>query len=72
MQVRRAPEEAVAPLEPLPFSVDVPKRADLFDSFVREAPLQYSSPYATSVPDVPGRPLLSVVSGHTDRLTGRP
>ena len=54
--------------EPLPFFVDFLKQADLFDPFVPEAPLEYSSPNAPRVTDVLGRLLLSVASGHPDRL----
>ena len=63
VEVRWAPEEAVTPLGQLPFFVDFLKQADLFDPFVREAPLQYSSPNAPRVRDVLGTLLLSVVSG---------
>lgn len=63
VEVRWAPEEAVTPLGQLPFLVDFLKQADLFDPFVREAPLQYRSPNAPRVRDVLGTLLLSVVSG---------
>ncbi len=55
-------------LEQLPFSVDFLKRADPFDPFVPEAPLEYSSPNAPRVTDALGRLLLSVASGHPDGL----
>ena len=63
VEVRWAPEEAVTPLGQLPFFVDSLKQADLFDPFVREAPLAYSSPNAPQVRDVLSTLLLSVVSG---------
>ncbi len=63
VEVRWAPEEAVTPLGQLPFFVDFLKQADLFDPFVREAPLEYTSPNAPRVRDVLGTLLLSVVSG---------
>lgn len=37
-------------MDQLPFSVDSLKQADLFDPFVREVLLQYSSPNAPRVP----------------------
>ena len=63
VEVRWAPEEAVTPQGQLPFFVDFLKQADLFDPFVRQAPLQYTSPNAPRVRDVLGTLLLSVVSG---------
>ena len=63
VEVRWAPEVAVTPLGQLPFFVDFLKQADLFDPFVREAPLQYTIPNAPQVRDVLGTLLLSVVSG---------
>ena len=63
VEVRWTPEEAVTPLGQLPFFVDSLKQADLFDPFVGEAPLQYTSPTAPRVRDVLGTLLLSVASG---------
>ena len=63
VEVRWAPEEAVTPPAQLPYFADFLKQADLFDPFVREVPLQHTSPNAPQVRDVLGTLLLSVVSG---------
>ena len=73
VQVRWTAEEAVTPLGQLPLFLDFLRQANLFDPFVREALLQYTSPIARRVWDVPGTQLLLVVSGasryaHTNPL----
>ena len=61
------PDEAVTPLGQLPFFIDHLKQADLFYPDVAEhvaaCPLQFSSPNAPEVRDVPGTMLLSIVTG---------
>jgi hypothetical protein len=48
----------------LPFFIDYLKQAGLFDGWVADCPLWFSSPNAPSKRDVLGTVLLSVLSGH--------
>ena len=57
------PDEAVTPLGQLPFFIDHLKQADLFYPDVAACPLQFSSPNAPEVREVPGTMLLSIVTG---------
>jgi hypothetical protein len=59
------PQAAVTPLGQLPFFIEFLKRGDLFDPWVEECPLQFTSPNAPTNRDVLGTLLLSVLSGHT-------
>ena len=63
IEVRWAPDEAVAPLGQLPFFVDFLKVANLFDPFVAEAPPAYASPNKPQVRNLLGTLLLSVLAG---------
>ena len=58
-----APDEAVTPLGQLPFFIDYLKQAGLFDPFVADSPLRFSSPNAPKVRDVLGTMVLSVATG---------
>jgi hypothetical protein len=57
-------DAALTPLGQLPFFVDFLKAAGLFDRWVRECPLAYSSPNAPKVRDILGTAMLSILSGH--------
>lgn len=61
--VNWAPDEAVTPLGQLPFFIDYLKQAGLFDPFVADSPLRFSSPNAPKVRDVLGTMVLSVATG---------
>ena len=57
-------QAAVTPLGQLPFFVDFLKASGLFDAFVADCPLRYSSPNAPGKRDVLGTAMLSMLSGH--------
>ena len=57
-------EEAMTPLGQLPFFIDFLKTAGLFDAFVADCPLRYTSPNAPKKRDVLGTTMLSMLSGH--------
>lgn len=59
------PQAEVTPFGQLPFFVDYLKVADLYQPWVKESPLNYTSPNAPSKNDVLGTILLSVLAGHT-------
>ena len=65
IEVQWAPDEAVTALGQLPFFIDFLKQSDLFEPFVAEAPLRYSSPNAPQVRDVLGTLLLAMINGAT-------
>lgn len=54
----------VTPLGQLPFFIEFLKTGGLFDSWVDDCPLEYTSPNAPVKRDVLGTLLLSVLSGH--------
>ena len=60
-----SPDQAVTALGQLPFFIDFLKQSDLFEPFVAEAPLRYSSPNAPQVRDVLGTLLLAMINGAT-------
>lgn len=64
VQVKWAPEGAVSTLGLMPFFVEFLKTSGLFDAWVKECPLHYTSPNAPSKRDVLGTILLSVLAGH--------
>jgi hypothetical protein len=57
-------EAALTPLGQLPFFIDFLKTAGLFDAFVADCPLHYTSPNAPRKRDVFGTAMLSILSGH--------
>ncbi|CAN5390836.1 hypothetical protein BH10PSE19_BH10PSE19_15640 [soil metagenome] len=59
------PQAAVTPLGQLAFFIEFLKLGNLFDPFVEECPLQFTSPNAPSNRDILGTLLLSVLAGHT-------
>jgi hypothetical protein len=64
IQVEWDPDAAVTPLGQLPFFIEFLKVSGLFESFVADCPLQYSSPNAPEVRDVLGTLFLSILAGH--------
>jgi hypothetical protein len=54
----------VTPLGQLPFFIEYLKQGGLFDGFVADCPLHYTSPNAPDKRDVLGTVLLSVLAGH--------
>jgi hypothetical protein len=55
---------AVTPLGQLPFFIEYLKQGGLFDSWVADCPLHFTSPNAPTKRDVLGTVLLSVLAGH--------
>jgi hypothetical protein len=58
------PAAALTPLGQLPFFIDFLKTSGLFDAFVVDCPLRYSSPNAPRKRDVLGTTMLSMLAGH--------
>ncbi len=58
------PQAAVTPLGQLPFFIEFLKVAELFDPWVEQSPLAYSSPNAPDKRDILGTMVLSVLAGH--------
>lgn len=58
------PDAAVTPMGQLPFFIEFLKVSGLYDAFVDNCPLRYTSPNAPSVRDVLGTLLLSILAGH--------
>jgi hypothetical protein len=56
-------EAALTPLGQLPFFIDFLKAGGLFDAFVSDCPLRYTSPNAPKKRDVLGTTMLSMLSG---------
>lgn len=58
------PQAAVTPMGQLSFFIDYLKTAELFEPWISECPLHYTSNNASSKRDVLGTILLSVLAGH--------
>ncbi len=58
------PQAAVTGMGQLPFFIDFLKTADLFEPWVNDCPLTYTSPNGPSKVNVLGTLMLSVLSGH--------
>jgi hypothetical protein len=58
------PQAEVTPMGQLPFFIDFLKTAELFEPWVRDCPIHYTSPNAPSKGDILGTVLLSVLAGH--------
>jgi len=58
------PQAAVTPLGQLSFFIEFLKTAELFDPWVKECPLTYTSPNAPKKRDVLGTLMLSLLAGH--------
>ena len=54
----------VTPFGQLPFFIDYLKQAGLFDAWVADCPLSFTSPNAPKKRDLLGTVMLSVLSGH--------
>jgi len=61
---RWAPQAEVSSLGQMPFFIEFLKTSGLFDRWVEDCPLQYTSPNAPAKRDVLGTLLLSVLAGH--------
>ena len=55
---------ALTPLGQMPFFIEFLKVSGLFDAFVADVPLRYTSPNAPKKRDVLGTIMLSILSGH--------
>ena len=64
VQIQWDTESALTPLGQLPFLIDFLKASGLFDAFVADCPLHYTSPNAPKKRDVLGTAMLSMLSGH--------
>jgi hypothetical protein len=64
IQFRWAPDAGVSSLGQMPFFIEFLKTGGLFDDWVQDCPLQYTSPNAPQKRDVLGTILLSVLAGH--------
>jgi hypothetical protein len=64
-------EAALTPLGQLPFFIDFLKGGGLFDAFVADCPLHYTSPNAPKKRDVLGTAMLSILSGTSVMLISR-
>jgi hypothetical protein len=64
IQLRWVPEAEVSSLGQMPFFIEFLKTTGLFDRWVDDCPLQYSSPNAPRKRDVLGTIFLSVLAGH--------
>lgn len=65
VHVEWEPHAAVTPLGQLAFFIEYLRLGNLFEPWVEECPLDYTSPNAPDKRDVLGTILLSVLSGHT-------
>ena len=64
VQFKWVPEAEVSSLGQMPFFIEFLKESGLFESWVEDCPLQYTSPNAPPKRDVLGTILLSVLAGH--------
>jgi hypothetical protein len=64
IQVKWVPGAAVSGLGQMAFFIEFLKTSGLFDAWVKECPLNFTSPNAPKKRDVLGTILLSVLSGH--------
>jgi hypothetical protein len=55
---------AVTPMGQLPFFIEFLKASGLYESFLADCPLSYTSPNAPNVRDILGTLILSVLAGH--------
>ena len=55
---------AVTPMGQLPFFIEFLKASGLYDSFLADCPLCYTSPNAPNIKDVLGTIVLSILAGH--------
>lgn len=64
IHVKWSPEATVSSLELLPFFIEFLKTSELFDQWVEDCPLRYTSANAPLKRNLLGTILLSVLSGH--------
>ena len=64
VQFRWVPEAEVSSLGQMPFFIEYLKTSGVFEKWVNDCPLQYTSPNAPHKLDVLGTILLSVLAGH--------
>lgn len=64
IQFKWAPDAGVSSLGLMPFFIEFLKTSELFEDWVKDSPLQYTSPNAPQKRDVLGTVLLSVLAGH--------
>jgi hypothetical protein len=64
IQFRWAPEAEVSSMGQMAFFIEFLKTSGLFENWVKDCPLQYSSANAPQKRDVLGTILLSVLAGH--------
>ena len=64
VQFRWVPEAEVSSLGQMPFFIEYLKTSGVFENWVNDCPLQYTSPNAPQKRDVLGTILLSVLAGH--------
>ena len=64
VQIKWAPEAEVSSLGLMPFFIEFLKTSGLFEKWVEDCPLKFTSPNAPRKRDVLGTVLLSVLSGH--------
>jgi hypothetical protein len=64
IQIKWMPEALVSSLGLMPFFTEFLMTSGLFDAFVEDCPLKYTSPNAPEKRDVVGTILLSVLAGH--------
>jgi hypothetical protein len=64
IQFRWAPDAGVSSLGQMPFFIEFLKTSGLFEDWVKDCPLRYTSPNAPRKRDVLGTILLSVLAGH--------
>src|ERR1035438_812810 len=64
IQLRWAPDAGVSSLGLMPFFIEFLKVSGLFENWVEDCPLQFTSPNAPRKRDVLGTILLSVLAGH--------
>jgi hypothetical protein len=55
---------AVTPMGQLPFFIEFMKASGLYDSFLADCPLCYTSPNAPNIKDILGTIILSILAGH--------
>jgi hypothetical protein len=64
IQVKWVPEAAVSSLGLMPYFIEFLKTSGVFDAWVDDSPLEYTSANAPQKRDILGTILLSVLSGH--------
>ena len=64
IQFKWVPDAEVSSLGQMPFFIEFLKASGLFEDWVKDCPLQYTSPNAPQKRDVLGTILLSVLAGH--------